>query len=336
MAVNLKSCYLYSLDNVHHVFIPTDLGMDVTIDGVENFIEKQLEKCIKNPAGRHAKFRDYSEVRQLFLEYRNRTLPFLDFANYIAERRFDLKDKYEIFTTSDLFVCEIEIQEVEYVACLELTRKTGITQQTKQSDQGVQNTIELSQSILPTASLKNACFFMINLDRLDITVLENMTSTEDDDTFLYADKILECKTEISIKEAMKRVRRIAEDVANNHKLNKLDVMKELEKSIKEVVNSENVIDVNNIVEEVFYNEPDAKHSLIKELVNFGIEKPIDNSNRVKIPVKKYHSFKTSTGIEIKVPCDYYNNADYIEFVKCENGYTEIRLENISEVAFKGA
>ena len=47
---------------------------------------------------------------------------------------------------------------------------------------------------------------MIDLDKMTLTILENLTSTEDDDTHLYADKILECKTEISVKEAIKKAR----------------------------------------------------------------------------------------------------------------------------------
>ena len=66
-----------------------------------------------------------------------------------------------------------------------------------QSETGIQNNLLVHQSIIPIASLKSANFFMIDLDKMTLTILEGMTSTEDDDTHLYADKILECKTEIS-------------------------------------------------------------------------------------------------------------------------------------------
>lgn len=328
MGINIKSCYLFCLDNIHQVFMPTDEEMDVTVEGAANFLEKNIEKCIKNPAGRHGEFRDYSEAKKLFLEYRNRTIPFLEFATTIAAKRFDWKDRYEIFTASDLFMCEIEVNEVDYVACLELTRRTGITQQVKQSDRGVQNTIELNQSILPAASLKSANFFMIHLDKLDITVMESLTSTEDDDTFLYADKILECKTEISIKEAVNKARLVTKEVAKNHKLNELDIMKDFERVVKETVNEGKDIDVKEIAEEVFYQCPEAKESCVSELGHHGVEKPVDNSNRIKMPVKKYHTIKTDTGIEIKIPKDYYRNDDYIEIIDVEGERKEVKIKNV--------
>ena len=84
MAVNVKSCYLYLLDNVHQMFMPTERPLDETVDGAYHFLEKNIEKCMKNAAGRPAVFKEDSEARQLFLQYRNRTIPFMDFANAIA------------------------------------------------------------------------------------------------------------------------------------------------------------------------------------------------------------------------------------------------------------
>ena len=126
MAVNVKSCYLYLLDNVHQMFMPTERPLDETVDGAYHFLEKNIEKCMKNAAGRPAVFKEDSEARKLFLEYRNRTIPFIDFANAIATKRYDWKDRYEIFTASDLFLCEIEVSEVEYIVGLELTCKEGM------------------------------------------------------------------------------------------------------------------------------------------------------------------------------------------------------------------
>ena len=47
MAVNVKSCYLYLLDNVHQMFMPTERPIDDTVDGAYHFLEKNIEKCMK-------------------------------------------------------------------------------------------------------------------------------------------------------------------------------------------------------------------------------------------------------------------------------------------------
>lgn len=334
MAVNIKNCYLYLLDNQTNMFMPTEQPIDETIDGAYGFLEKSIEKCVKNPGGRPGKFKEQSEARQLFLDYRNHAIPFSEFSHSIAAKRYEWKDRYEIFTASDLFMCEIEMSEVEYVVGLELTCKEGMVHHVSQGDSGIQNNLIVHRSIVPSVNLKNASFFMINMDTMDLTILENLTSTEDDDTYLYADKILECATEISVKEAIKKARYVAAEIIESKQLDKLEVMPAFERTVKEMVNEGRSLDLEEVAEEVFYQEPEVKKLYVEEVNKFGIEKPVLNQNRVKMPIKKHQKIKTDTGIEITIPLDYYNNKDYIELVNMPDGRISIQIKNVGKVENK--
>ena len=46
-----------------------------------------------------------------------------------------------------------------------------------QSETGIQNNLIVHQAIIPAASLSSANFFAISLDKLTLTILENMTVT---------------------------------------------------------------------------------------------------------------------------------------------------------------
>ena len=311
--------------------MPTECPVDETIDGAYHFLEKSIEKCIKNPAGRPGKFQETSESRQEFMSYRQRTTSFLDFAKHIAMKRFEFKDRYELFTPTDLFMCEIEWNEDIFIVGLELTCQEGVVHHVNQTDKGIQNNLLLHQAILPNVSLKNANFFMINEDTMELTLLESLVSTEDDDTYLYADKILECQTEISVKEAVKKARVVVDEIVETHQLDKLEIVPALERTIKEAINEGNDLNIKEIAEEVFYQTPEAKKSYVKEMKNQGIEKPIINPNKVKLPLKKKQKIKTDTGIEITIPLDYYNNKDYIELENTPDGRIAIRLKNIGVV-----
>ena len=334
MAVNVKSCYLFLLDNINQTFMPTERPLDETVDGAYYFLEKNIGKCMKNPAGRPATFKEDSELRKLFLEYRNRSIPFLDFAQAVSMKRYDFKERYEVYTASDLFVCEVEVGEVEYVIGLELTCKEEMIHHVNQGDSGIQNNLIVHQAIIPQASLNSANFFMIDLDKMTLTILENMISTVDDDTYLYADKILECETKISIKEAVKTARVVADDVIELHELDKLAVVPMLERAIKETINEGNDIDLKEIAEEVFYDTPEAKLTYFTGIENQGIDKPVLNQNAVKMALKKTQKLKTDTGIEITIPLDYYNNKDYIEVMNMPDGRLSIQIKNIGNIENK--
>ena len=334
MAVNVKSCYLFLLDNLNQTFIPAERPLDETVDGAYYFLEKNIGKCMKNPAGRPATFREDSEIRKSFLEYRNRSISFLEFAREVAIKRYEFKERYEIFTASDLFICEVEVGDVEHVIGLELTCKEEMIHHVKQIEGGIQNNLIVHQAVIPQANLKNANYFMIGLDKLNLTIIEKMISTVDDDTYLYADKILECETNISIKEAIKTARMVADEIIEQHELEKLVVVPALEQVIKETINVGDNVDLQKIADEVFYNDPVAKSAYISELDNHGIDKPVLNQNAVKIPIKKMQKLKTDTGIEISVPLDFYNNKDYIEVVSEPNGRLSIQIKNIGSVENK--
>ena len=107
-----------------------------------------------------------------------------------------------------------------------------------------------------------------------------------------------------------------------------------ERVIKETINEGKDIDMKEIAEEVFYQTPEAKLAYVAEIENQGIEKPVQNSNWVKMPLKKTQKIKTDTGIEITIPLDYYNNKDYIEVINMPDGRLAIQIKNIGNIENK--
>jgi len=334
MAVTIRECYLFLLDNLNHTFLPPELPLDENVDGALRFLEKNIERCMKNAAAKPAVFKEDSQTRQRFLEYRNRTIPFLDFAREVAMKRYDFKNRYEIFTSSDLFLCTITIKEEEFVCGLELTCKEEMVHHVNQNDGGIQNNLLVHQSVIPRASLTNANFFIIDMDKLNLTILEGLTSTIDDDTFLYADKILECQTKISIKEAVKTAREVAEEVVEDHKLDKLQLIPAFERVIKETVNEGEDLDMGAIAEEVFFEAPEARTAYVEEMKELGIDKPVINQSYVKMPLRKTQKLVTDTGIEITIPLDYYNNKEFIEVTNTPDGRLSIQIKNIANIENK--
>jgi nucleoid-associated protein YejK len=310
------------------------LPLDESVEGAYYFLEKNIARCMKNAGGRPAKFKESSAVRKMFLEYRNRSISFLDFATQVARRRYDFKEHYEIFTATDLFLCEVSISDQEFVVGLELACKEGMVHHVTQDENGIQNNLLVHQSIVPGASLSNANFFMIDLDKLTLTILESLTSTADDDTYLYADKILECETKISIKEAVKTARFVADEVVEQHELNKLEIIPAFERVIKETINEGEDINLKEIAEEVFFEAPEAKSLFIAEVESHGIDQPVTNQNYVKMPLKKTQRLRTDTGIEISIPLDYYNNKEFIEVVNMPDGRLAIQIKNIGNIENK--
>ena len=332
MAVKIKQAFLYILDNKHQTLVRTQKAMDDQVDGAYRFLQKSIEKLRKNALGKPGCFKEESSFRSFFMDYRHRTMTFQALAEELATRRYRSKVDYEMEVVSDLFLCEVEISEVEYVVGIEINCKEGMIHHVNQQPDGVQNNLLVHQAIVPNATLKNATFFMIESDAMDLTIIESpiqvVTEESVEEVNLYSDQILECQTKVSIKEGVQASTEVAKEVVEKYGLNPLTVVPALERLVEETVNEGKELDLNEIAEEVFFENPEVKKAYQEELKTLGVDEPIVNQHQVKLPSKKTQRIKTDTGIEVIVPVEHCQNADYIEVVNLPNGQLSLQLKNI--------
>ena len=255
MGVKIKTSYLFLLDNYKCEFVRTEQPMDDRKEGPFEFLRKSIEKCLKNPAIRPGVFNPESEGRQQFLDYRNRSISFLEYATEMAHRRYQNKQEIEMDIATDLFFCEIEVtrgkdeEAIECVVGLELTCKEGMLHTVQKAESGIVTNLEAYNSIVPTVTLKNASFFMINLDEQTVSILENEIHVNAELTRPYADDIFGCDMEISAKEALQASMQLTRKVAKEFNLDHLKLVPTMERVMKETVNEgedlDNWIQKNN-------------------------------------------------------------------------------------------
>lgn len=331
MGIELKRVYLSVLDNDASCFDGAKKAIDKNEEGVYAFIEKGVQKCIKNANGRSGKFLEHSKTRELIQRYRQRQLSLMELGNELAHQVYHLKNDHEIFTVSNFMMGEFVWNENTYIFAMETNCQEGMVCQTKTTEEGNENILAVETSILPKPNNSNTRFFMMNEDTMELTILEPKLNLVDDEGYLYAEKLLVCETNLSIKEAVKTAREIANTIIDDHQLDKLSIVPALERTIKETINEGKDLNLSEIAEEVFHESPEAIQSYSEEAKKVGIEKPVENQNKVKLPIKKMQKIITDTGIEINIPLDYYNNKDYIQLEKTKEGRFSIQLINIANV-----
>ncbi|MGL4337803.1 MAG: nucleoid-associated protein [Turicibacter sp.] len=333
MAVVLKNSCLYIVDNISGMFIPTKLPMDAEVDGAFTYLEKVIDKCLKNPACKPAMFNEGSDARALVLDYRARDLTLADVGHDLAERLFELKNQYEVFTRSDFFVCEIEMLNVEYLVGMELVCREAFTHEVKQTEKGVQNNLMTHQAVLPEATKRSGRFFMVNRDSLKLTILEDTFKFNGDEVVaLFAEDLLATTTDISLKEAVYLARSATEKIVEKHDLDELEVIPAFHQVMAELIHTGAELDFDHIGEQMFKDCADIMDDFAVEISNHGLEKPITNPNGAKVRMPKMQKIKTDTGIEVVFPFDYYNNKDYLEIVNTPNGRISIEIKNVGEIS----
>lgn len=340
MAVKIKTSYLFLLDNYKCDFVRTEQPMDEQYEGAFEFLRKSIEKCMKNAAIRPGVFCPTSEGRQLFLNYRNHETSFLEYATRIAQLRYRNKQEVELDVATDLFLCEVSVTKgkdkdaVDYVVGLELTCKEGMVHTIKKEEAGIRTNLETYTSIVPAATLKNANFFMINVDEQTISILENKLHVNGEVTYPYAEEILGCETELSVKEAVQTSVEMVRKVADEHGLDHLKLVPTMERVMKETINEGSDVDFKEIAEEVIFENDQARETFLKGIAEIGIKKPIKNTKHTKMPIKKMQKITTDYGIEVNIPLDMYTNEDIVEVTKAEDGRLSIQIKNVGAVENK--
>ncbi len=329
--VVVKSSYLYILDNISGLFVPTKQPMDQEVEGAFTYLEKLIEKCLKNPAARPAMFNEGSAAKEMFTKYRNFNVTLAEVGAEMAHQLYDLKDQYELFTRSDFFLCEIEMMSVEYVVGLEVTCRDAFVHEVKQLDEGVQNNLVLHEAVLPAATQRSGRFFMLNRDNLKLTILEDKFKFNGDEQSLFAEDFLATTTDISIKEAVYFAREAADKVIEKHDLDEFEVIPSFTQEIAQLIQTGADLDFEAVGEKMFGKEVEIFTDYVGEIQSMGIEKPIVNETGAKVRTPKMQKIKTDTGIEVAFPFDYYNNRDYLEIINTPNGRLSIEIKNVGEI-----
>lgn len=340
MGIKIKSSYLFLLDNYKCEFVRTEQPMDDRKEGPFEFLRKSMEKCLKNAAIRPGVFVPESEGRQLFLDYRNHAISFLEYATEVAHRRYEYKKEAELEIATDLFLCEVEItkgkdeEAIDAVIGLELTCKEGMLHTVQKGESGVMTNLEAYNSIVPSVTLKNASFFMINLEEQTVSILENEIHVNGDIVRPYAEEILGCEMEISAKEAIQTSMQLTRKVAKEFGLDHLKLVPTMERVMKETVNEGEDLDFKILAEEVIYENEQACDKFLKGIEQLGIKKPVKNTKHVKLPIKKMQKITTDCGIEINIPLDFYTNEDIVKVNRLEDGRLSIEIKNLNAVENK--
>ena len=340
MAIKIKTCYLFVLDNYKCELVRPKHPMDDQKEGPFEFLRKSIQKCLKNAAIRPGVFYPESEGRQSFLAYRAYECSFLEYATELAQKRYDHKKESELEYATDLFVCEVEITQgkdeaaIDGVVGLELTCKEGMLHTVKQGESGILTNLEPKNSIVPAVTLKNSSFFWINTDDQTVSILENQIHVNGEPVYPYAEEILGCEMEISVKEALQTSLEVIREVAEDCGLDHLKLVPTMDRVIKETINEGEDLDLREIAEEVIYEDETARAQFLKGIEEIGIKKPVKNTKYVKMPMKKMQKITTDCGIEINIPLDFYTNEEVVKVNRLEDGRLTIEIKNLNAVENK--
>jgi hypothetical protein len=308
--------------------------LDFSRGEVDTYLEKHIEKAQGDSGNKAGMFYESSEFKLRFQKYLSEQMEFSEFTAFVGNSLYNTLAQSDTQDTVDLVCVDYTDNDIRYLAVLVLGNRVAYTHQAENSDGHISNQLIRHFAILPSMTQRIDAYAIVRCDDLSVKVFDKKVSIDGEDIFVLAEKVLQCTTQISPKEAIKTVNKTIAQVAKAYGANTAVV---LSKAKSYLVENAEVSDSFSPVElgrEVFSDSRDMQNAFEAQVAEAKLPEDIVVEKKVAMKTGKSHKIKTDTGIEVTFPAEYFENHEYIEFINNPNGTISIELKNIGKIVDK--
>ena len=315
---------------------PVLSGRELELDqGTREFLTRHIEKTIGSQDAKTGRFYDNSEFSMHLKSYRDGEIDFVEFSRQVAAMMFLALSRCENIDGADLFLCLIRVEDVPQLALLKCTNSHGYVHQVNVAENGAVSTeIMNSSGLLPSLSQRMEEFAYINLKTGDVLIKAKKYALDGNNVLVLPELLLECAQAPSPKETIKEISKAARKVAEAYCLDQVETAAAVKNYITENLPEDGSLDPQEIGEAVFKDNPSMQADYRQEMENAGFGEPVKVDREATLKKMRRHRLSTDTGIELVIPTEFFENTEFVEFYRDEDGYMSITLKNIQNIINK--
>lgn len=331
MSVIINRAILHILNFHSGTSVLSQKELDLTEDAIQEFAVKHVEHSLKDAGRHHGKFLENSRFSQMLARYVKGEIDFISLSSETATLLYDQLERAEAIHPIDVIAVEIQSDEEQYTGFLCFENKVGYTHQVISGGDGISNEILRHYAILPNPSQKLGSFAFVRLSDQSIVFADKKRVVDGEETYVLPERVLQCSWQISSRETVKLVNKIATKVAEEHGANSTVAVSRAKSYIAENAETSELLSPMDMGQEIFAQSQVMQSEFRHQIREAGLEAavPVDRSYAQK--AGKNHRIRTDTGIEISIPVDYFDNEQYVEFINNPNGTLSIALKNIAKI-----
>ena len=332
--LNITKAILHIFDMSSEMVIASGEELDAGADGVFEYLEKHIEKSLKDAGAVSAQLEPEGDFMRSLLDYQNGAKSFKEWSEGLSQRIADFYLLAEEQPSADFVAVDFVRDEERYVGLMIFNSQKGYTHQIVQGDGFFRNEIIRHYGIMPGMSQKVSSFIFVRVGTWKVKYFDKKRSVNGDDVMVIPDKIISCTQSVSPKEAVKRVKAAAERVAENNGGNSAEIISRAKTFLMDNAEMSDKLDTEELSRAVFPESQSMADEFVREVRSSGVPQAVNIDREYAARAGRVHKIKTDTGIEISIPSDFFNNPEYVEFINNSNGTISIAIKNVGSIVNK--
>lgn len=332
MEIKIDQIVLHLLDPGASQPVLSDRAMEPDADLYEYFITV-IEKAFASDDGKNCRFLPDSAFAQEMAQNND----FIDLSRRIAGVIFEQMLQYQAIPAGDLAVAEFSADGVPYYGVLKLNYRPGYTHATQHMGNGQFSSMVPQRTLLPgTPKADEAAL----IDRANGTVrlIEKKYTLDEKKAFYLSTRVFGCTEAMPEKAKLKAVCETAV-AAVKEAYPEPDALDDVppfdggtETAVELMVRNQavdNTIAVEDVRSRIRESYPLAAPKFEEALAETGVQQ----NDRVTVSparIKKLESrsFKTESGIEIKIPAELCSSDEAVEFIHSATGGLSLLIKDV--------
>ncbi|MEE0799853.1 MAG: nucleoid-associated protein [Gemmiger sp.] len=332
MDVKLNQVIFHLLDSGASEPVLSDRPMDLDAD-LYDYFTACIEKAFASDDGKNCRFLPDSP----FLAEMQHNEDFIDLSRRIAGVIFDQLLQYPGIPSGDLAVADCTADGVPYYAVLKLNYRPGFTHTTNVLGNGRCSTLAPQRTLLPGTPRADEAAL---IDRANLTVrlIEKKFPMDDKKDFYLSTRVFSCAQALPEKAKLKAVCETAVAAVQQaypepEALDDVPPFDGGTETAVELLVRNQAVDNTIAVEDVRTRMQEQYPLAVPAFEQALAESGVDTTDRVTVSparIKKLESrsFKTESGIEIKIPAELCNSDDAVEFIHSATGGLSLLIKDV--------
>jgi len=275
---------------------------------------------------------DYNLFYSYLNEYKDAKTDFVGFSKQVAGQLFSIMSANISISSADLALVQYRYRQKDYLALLKLNYQNTYIHFTDYESEININTIIEHRTTLPSMNQRVSEGAVIDLEDLSVDVLDKFYDIDGEKKPYLSKLFFKCHTQLSSKEKFNAVKTATNKIAKKYYDQNIEKKAELTEKLYQNLDQEGELNLENFAKEVFPAQDEVKELFFDTLEKKGVQEPTITMTEKTIQRSfDKQRIKTDDGIEIKIPIEYYNNPNKMEFVTEVNGKISIVLKDINKI-----